>query len=205
MQTLTEARRRLERKKGERDVLIRQRESLRQRLTTLSQSEKDLEESRLIIQTVAKETQSQLQYHVSELVTLGLEAVFPDPYSLNLEFELKRGKSEAVLSFTRDGEESKVHPLSASGGGAVDVAAFGLRVALWSLRRPRSRKSIILDEPFRFLSRDLQPRASNMLKEISDKLGLQFIIVSHEEDLVENADRVFVVKQKKGVSHVKTE
>jgi DNA repair exonuclease SbcCD ATPase subunit len=94
--------------------------------------------------------------------------------------------------------------MDAAGGGAVDVAAFALRVASWSMQRPRTRPVIILDEPMRFLSPDLQPKASDMLQELSQKLGLQFIIVTHEEELTQQVDKVFEVLKKGGVTNVRT-
>lgn len=43
-----------------------------------------------------------------------------------------------------------------------------------------------------------------MIKEISNKLGIQFIIVTHEETLTEAADKVFEVSiNRKGRSVVK--
>jgi len=96
-----------------------------------------------------------------------------------------------------------VNPMDAVGGGVVDVAAYALRIALWSLKRPRPRPVMILDEPMRFLSRDLQGRASTMIREIGSKLSIQHVIVSHEENLLEAADKVFAVENKKGVSVVK--
>jgi DNA repair exonuclease SbcCD ATPase subunit len=92
--------------------------------------------------------------------------------------------------------------LTASGGGAVDVAAFALRIASWSMAQPHSRNTIILDEPLRFLSVDLQEKASTMIKEVSDKLGIQMILVTHNDTLASFADRVFNVSIKKGVSKV---
>jgi DNA repair exonuclease SbcCD ATPase subunit len=161
----------------------------------------DLRRAQEIIQAVARQTQQQLEYHVSEITTLALASVFPNPYKLHLDFELKRGRSEAVLSFGREG--ARFAPLASSGGGPVDVAAFGLRVALWSLRSPRTRPVLVLDEPFRFVSRNLQARASEMVKEVSRRLRIQFIIVTHEETLIEHADKVIEVEMKNGRSVVK--
>ena len=47
-----------------------------------------------------------------------------------------------------------------------------------------------------------QEHASIMLKELSQKLGLQFIIVTHEPVLANYADRIFEVKIRKGISKV---
>ena len=83
--------------------------------------------------------------------------------------------------------------------GAVDVASFGLRVALWSLRRPRPAPVISLDEPFKHLSDDMGETAIDMLKLISKRLGMQFIVSSHSPDLKAGADKGFsVVLNKKG-------
>ena len=146
------------------------------------------------------QTQQTLQFHISDITSLALEAVFPDPYALQVEFIQRRNKTECDLYFVRDGE--KVDPLSASGGGAVDVAAFALRIASWSMTKPRTRNVIILDEPLRFLSANLQERASSMIKELSDKLGIQFIVVTHEPILANYADRTFNVSIKNGISKI---
>jgi DNA repair exonuclease SbcCD ATPase subunit len=130
-----------------------------------------------------------------------MEAVFDNPYELKVDFVQRRNKTECDLLFVRDGQT--LDPLSASGGGTVDVAAFALRIASWSMARPRSRNVIILDEPLRFLSADCQERASKMIKEISDKLGIQFLIVTHESILANYADKTFEVSIRKGVSQVK--
>ena len=199
--TIQQAREELERRKGRREQLLSQISETQDRLSRLAREGEEIRTAQAIIQTVAQATQQQLEYHVSELVSLALSAVFPDPYRLHLDFEPKRGKSEAVLSFSKaDGE--RIDPLTASGGGPVDVAAFALRVSLWSLRKPRSRATLVVDEPFRYVSQDLQPRASAMLKEISQRLSIQFIIVTHEAELLECADKVFRVAQKDRVSHV---
>jgi len=160
------------------------------------------EQAREIMKEVGLKTQQTLQLHISDITTLALSAVFRDPYELKVEFVQRRNKTECDLIFVRDGNESD--PLTASGGGAVDVAAFALRIASWTMQRPRSRNVIILDEPMRFLSVDLQERASQMIKEISEKLNLQFIIITHEPTLAVSADAAFTVGIRKGTSKVIT-
>jgi DNA repair exonuclease SbcCD ATPase subunit len=146
------------------------------------------------------QTMQQLQYHISDITSLALEAVFPDPYSLVVEFVQRRNKTECDLLFVRDDE--KIDPLSASGGGTVDVASFALRIACWSMARPHSRNVMILDEPFKHLSENHQNQASLMIQELSKKLNLQFIIVTHKESLTSYADKIFKVSIKNGKSKV---
>jgi len=203
MTDLQKWRNEIERLKGKQNHLHFQLNNNRKKAKKTKILLKRIESAQTIIQTVAQLTQKQLEYRISELVTLSMRAIFQEPYELKLKFEPKRGKTEARLLFIRDGEE--FDPLSSAGGGPTDVASFSLRVALWSLKRPKSRNTLVLDEPFRFLSRDLQPKASDMLKQISKKLGLQIIMVSHSEDLIEEADRIFRVHKRKKQSIVKRE
>lgn len=193
-------RKELERKKGRREQLHSNLEQVELQIKDLNKHSIYCEEAQLIIQDVAQQTQAQLEYHVSELVTLAMSAVFEDPYELKVEFVQRRNRTECDLWFKRD--DNFINPMLASGGGAIDVAAFALRVALWSLARPRTNNTLILDEPMRFLSKVYQPQASAIIKEISNRLEVQIIYVTHSEDLVEAADKVITVKQIKGISQI---
>lgn len=200
--TTIQARQIVEQRKGARQVHRDRAAMIDDTIRTLSRLEKNTEEAARIILAVAQVTQEELVAIINSMVSSALEAVFPDPYAFEVEFVQRRGKTEADLYFVRDGK--RVDPLSSAGGGAVDVAAFALRVALWSLKRPRPASTIILDEPFRFLSRELQPRAAEMVRELSRRLGVQFIMVTHSPDLIEAADKVFTVERgKDGISHVR--
>jgi len=182
----------LERRKGERDQV---QKSVLANKTKLRGLKKDLvnhEKARELIREAGLKTQKALSFHISEITTLALDAVFEEgAYKLEVDFVERRNKTECDLFFVRNGQ--RIDPLSASGGGAVDVASFALRSASWSMQTPRSRPVIILDEPLKYLSVNYQERASMMLKEISEKLGIQFIIITHEETLASFADKTFKV------------
>ncbi len=198
---LKEIRSSIDRAKGARDEIESSIHSLTEEISILKKEITYSEKAQVIIQTVAKETQQELEYHISDIVTLALETIFDDPYTFGLEFVLKRNKTECNLYLEKNGE--RIKPLDAAGGGVVDVVAFSLKIALWTLQQPRSRNCMVLDEPFKFLSKDLLPRASELLKELSEKLNLQFIMVTHLDELTDCADKTFNVKIKKGVSQIK--
>jgi len=191
----------LEQQKGQKFQIEQSLSKLKEELRGKKRSLHRHEQAREIVRIVGMETQKQLQFHISDITSLALEAVFLDPYTLEVEFVQRRNKTECDLFFVRDG--MKVDPLTASGVGAVDVATFALRIASWSMAMPRTRNTIILDEPFRYLSEDYQEKASQMVKEISEKLGIQFIIVTHEPVLASYADKTFEVSIRKGKSKVK--
>lgn len=182
------------------DYIEKEVEAAEKELKELSRQRKNIEDALLIIQEVSKKTQQELEYHISDIVSTALSSVFEDPYEFKVEFVIKRGKTEADMYFVKDNE--RVDPLTASGGGAVDVASFALRIALWNLLRDSISNTLIMDEPFRFVSKDLQPKAGEMLKMLSDKLRIQFIIVTHSPDIINEADKVVTVSIKNGESVV---
>jgi len=203
-----ELRNEIERKKGQRDQLEQTLKELEGKIhsdmETLSQHEQALE----IVKQVALITQRQLEYHLSEQVSLAMEAVFDDPYRLKLNFQEKRGKTEVETLFTR--RELEFPPMGSAGGGTIDVASLALQIAYMSMRKDKKiRPLLLLDEPFsRLKGEDANRRALAILREISRKLSLQIIMISDErvsrEDITANADKLFEVSQgRDGVSKVR--
>lgn len=136
-------------------------------------------EAQEVLQHLAQAVQQQAHRHISKVVTSCLASVFDDPYEFKITFEQKRGKTEAHLRFVRDTLD--LDPLASTGGGAVDVAAFALRVSCLVLHRPRLSRVVILDEPFRFVSAQYQDRIRTMLENLSKDMEIQVIFVTHNE------------------------
>lgn len=159
--------------------------------------------ARSVIQIVAENTQKNIEYHVSNLVTMALSSVFPDPYIFSLKFVQRRNKTEADLIFSK-GDNETDDILNAGGGGVADVASFALKVSLWSIRK--TRPVFLLDESFKFLHNpSYQEKASEMIKEVSRKLNLQVIIVSDQQNILKDADKVIEIENVEGISKIKKE
>lgn len=190
-----------ERQIGKKEQVEQDITELETKLKTNRKQVKNLEKAHEIVKLVGGETQQQLHYHVSDITSLALEGVFENPYKLILDFVERRGKVECDLLFERDGHVIK--PKRASGFGQMDIASLALRVACWSMKSPRTRPTIIIDEPFRNLSEKYHEPASQMVKEISDKLGIQFIISTHTPALAAYADKGFKLSLKRKISKIK--
>lgn len=185
--------------KGQKSLLEKQKQTAEKSLQKWEYRSKAIDIAQALIQQVARDTQEKLRYHIEDIVQLALDSCFPDQYEFQVLFEIKRGRTEASLSLLKDG--NPMNPMDANGGGIVDITAFALRLAAWSLSQ--TDNVIIMDEPFRFLSRDLHPRAGEILKELSQTLGLQIIMVTHSEELIQQSDKVFTNRiGKDGVSRV---
>ena len=134
-----------------------------------------------IIQFVAQAVQQKAHERIAKVVSSCLSSVFSDPYEFRIEFERKRGRTEAALRFVRRGLD--VDPMESSGGGMIDVAAFALRVACLIMHRPRLRQILVLDEPFKFVSAEYRENVRSMLEKLSTDLGLQIIMVTHIDEI----------------------
>lgn len=152
-------------------------------LAEATQEAADLEQARAVLQAVAEVVQRQAHRRIAGVVSKLLSAVFgEEAYSFKVEFRKLRGKTEANLLLVRDGLE--IDPLDAAGGGVVDVVSMGLRLACLTMARPPLRRLLILDEPFRFLSKDYRSACRAMLEAASRELGVQIILVSHSPDFM---------------------
>ena len=166
---------------GQLDHLRKTKEREETGLKEVSYELKCSQDAQEVLQLLAQAVQQQAHAKISEVVSSCLSAVFDDPYEFKIVFERKRGKTEAQLRFTRRGLD--VDPLTASGGGMIDVAAFALRVACLMLHRPRLSKILILDEPFRFVSIQYQENVRSMLEQLSNDMDVQIIMVTHNRNL----------------------
>lgn len=184
---------------GQRDLLKTQLHDLEKKKQKLSLRLPAIEETQALIQKVAGDTQEQLKIHIEDIVNTGLETCFPEEYSCYIDFIPSRGKTEADI-YLKDYKGNRVNPLQDNGGGLADIVSFSLRLACWTLSK--TDPLIVLDEPFKFLSRELRPLAGELLKTLSEKLKLQIIMVTHDEEMIEVADKVFKVIRKGRESEV---
>ena len=177
-------RRRLQPLLAERSHLLRQAEEERRNLDAARKKERDALEAQRLVQAVAEGVQASVHRQLSSVVTRCLKAVFGDEdgYEFRIRFSQKRGRTEAELLFVR--EDMEIDPATAAGGGAVEVAAFGLRVACLMLAVPRKRRLLVLDEPLSKLSKNYRPAARDMILALAKELKIQTVIVTHSPELM---------------------
>lgn len=202
------ARWKLEQKKGKKEQIESDIQSIDKRIEESEKKKDKYLESRETLNQFVQLLQRKLQSSISDLSTLALESVFGDYYRFVVKFVRRRNKMECDLAFiNKEGHE--VEPRH-SGGGAMDIASFALRISSWSMSRPGSRNVLLLDECFKHLKGEqANLEALNMISQIAHKENIQIIMVSDEriarEKTKEVADRLFVVENIDGVSQVNIE
>ena len=161
----------------------RQRKQEKAELEALRERSTDLEEAQRLLQGIAQDVQQRSHEAVAALVTRCLKTVFGEEYGyeFRINFEQRRGRTEADLVFVREGKETD--PATASGGGVVDLASFALRLSCLLLSRPAKRRVLVLDEPFRCLSKNHSSTVRELIETLAKECVIQFIIVTHDDQL----------------------
>lgn len=177
--------------KAKRDLLQSSIAQKSDRIAKMKSASESYIKARWILTEVAQQTQRRFQDRVESLVTMAIRSVFDRPFEFHLEFERKRNKMECK-PIIKEGDRVYDDPEYDLGGGVLDIISFAFRIVLWSLQKPRSRNTIILDEPMKNMGA-MVTLGGQILKEISHKLGLQLIIVTHDAGLLEIGDRSFLV------------
>lgn len=138
-----------------------------------------------------------LKFRIESLVNKILKYIYAEQkIEFQLKVEEKRGRTEFAPVILAEGIER--NPEDDEAGGAVDLISLGMRIIFSFLQKKKSRPVFILDEPLKFIgSGEMMERAGQMLKEISELFHIQFIIVTHDEELFSFADRMWRVSYKK--------
>jgi DNA repair exonuclease SbcCD ATPase subunit len=150
---------------------------------SLEDARKRLEDARTAqscLQEIAQAIQQKAHHQVAKVVSKCLSAVFDEPYELRIEFEQRRGKTEADFVYYRFGH--KINPRVTS-GGVRQVAALALRLVSLVMNLPPGRKFLALDEPFQGLSSQNLQKMAILIETIAEQMDVQFLIVTHNSEL----------------------
>lgn len=142
-----------------------------------------LQELNRYIQAAAVLTQEELSRRVSELIHQAVKTVFGDDYDFKLMFETAYGRSECHLVLLKDGQV--IFPMEGSGGGVIDIIAFAARFSAWRLSGGQVDGFFIFDEPVKNLSKNHYDFMRVFIEELVNELGLRFLIITHEPELLE--------------------
>ena len=147
-------------------------------------------ETQRLIREASQLTLSNLSVRIGTIVTKALTQVLGEGYKFNLDFDIKYNKLATEMYLEKDGKRYDLK--RDNGDGVVDIVALALRVAILCLDRRKLRRLLILDEPCGAVSVNYQPVLGKMIKQLSDMLDLQVIMVaSHGSTMQIDGAKVF--------------
>jgi DNA repair exonuclease SbcCD ATPase subunit len=192
----------LNQKKAAKNLLEIEVESLQTRIKDHQDCLANYIEALDIMNVVGILVQQEFEEVVEVLVTDALRFVFGDNYSFEIDSKVAHNQPEVHMFIVIDGERFSPEDDEFSGGQA-DVVSFAFRVILWAIQYTRTRATLLFDEPFRNLHGTENAKSiREMTQYLSKMLGLQFIIVTQDEELTRMADAAFIVTKERGISKV---
>lgn len=179
--------------------LVSQKRKKRRQLKEVTKDIKNHILAKQVLTEVARNLQTEAKERIEKLITIAIRSVYDDR---NFTFHLVTNETKNQMTPIIKEGENEYSPKDELGGGIVDIISFASRVILWSMETPRSMPVFILDEPFKWTG-VLMERAGAMLKQLSNSLGFQVILVSHDEALIDICDRVWSITHNSKKSEVK--
>jgi hypothetical protein len=185
---------------GEARALASRGKSLSVSLKAASEARETAQRVAGVLSTLADERDAAAREQVEALVSAGLQAIFGEAGEV-LSFHMVKSTVRNATSIEfevhttkPDGEVIVTDVMSARGGGVAAVIGVLLRVVLLLLTRRTGRPVsdvLVLDESLAHLSADRLEAAGEFLRTLVDRFGMQILMITHQEELVDSADVVY--------------
>ena len=194
------------RKAGEAAAVFRSLKSVEHEIKDLEHRSERLEKIAIVLSSYADERQAAIQGQIEGVVTQGLRTIFGESMSFRIVNKMvgKRPEIDFLLVSETGAEPLETAILEARGGGVAAVAGFLLQAVL-VLLLPNTTPLLFLDEVFSQVSEEYRPALSQFIKELTERTELQVVLVTHSDEFVTDADRVYRFSQHNGVTKVEEE
>ena len=181
---------------GMRDALLKKQAESKKRQEDLVLATDNHVIASIFLQTLSDTTRHKVLDRISSIVSDALQQI-KDP---NLEFKmnLTTERNQMDLKFVVVDKKTKheYDILNSCGGSIADIVSFPLKFSLLMKWEPSLSRIMILDESFKFVSVIDQEPLGEFIRQVSEKLGLQVILVTHSPTLSAKAHRIFQVTKK---------
>lgn len=143
-----------------------------------------------LFHSLTEETQSENFKAIEEIVSSGLQSVFSTNYQFSIEQTIK-GNVPSISFKLRDSTGVETPILGSRGGGVAAVTGVLLHQILTKLLHPLVAPILLMDEPFSQLSAEYVEPMAEMLLEQSRRLGIQTILITHQDTFFEYGDKAY--------------
>jgi len=186
---------------AERIEITKNEKKLRRQIREIKKEIIDYNDTKALLNNSLEIIHSDFKEKTEGIITKAIRLMFNRDLEFKLEYRENRGGIETKILILEDGQE--LSPKDDLGGSIIDIISFVFKIVLWHVSSPQTRNIFILDEPFKFAGR-LVLFAGKILKDLSKELNLQIIMITHETELIDIADKVFKIHHKNGQSYVET-
>ena len=169
-------------------------------ITTFEDMNKNFEKVIIILTQAATTSRNNARAHFEKIITDALQFV---SQSQDYEFVIKEltGRAKASYEFyiksTVNGVECIQKPEDANGGGFVDIISVAAKYAYLEIfNDPKIMSGTLLyDEPGKMISEQMSVKFAEYIKFLGNHYGRQTIMVTHNDNLSNVADKTFIVRK----------
>ena len=193
------------RKAGEASAVFKSLKSVDKAISELRLRSERLEKIATVLSSYADERQAAIQGQIEAVVTQGLRTIFGEPMSFRIVNKMvgKRPEIDFLLVSETGAQPLETAIMEARGGGVAAVAGFLLQAVL-VLLLPNTTPILFLDESFSQVSEQYRPPLSSFIRELTERTDLQVVLVTHSDEFVTDADRVYRFSQQNGLTKVES-
>lgn len=189
------------------DVLSSKIEDNEKSLSKIKNNNELAESAKQVINKMILQTRNEAIEFIETVVNAALLDVFQNP-NLKLKLQLNTEGAKTCISMFIE-EEGELYDIeSGRGGGLRDLVSTAVLICCRALVKPKIELPLLLDESFKFLhsTKDnaFKTNAFKFLKEVANKLDIQILLITGEEDkeAINNADNVLYIAKKGNESYL---
>lgn len=189
--TLTEVQSRVDRIEGRRDALLDHKKNLEEEVQGLKDEQALLTKTSAVLKHLLDIMVKDEISKMAGLITYGLKTIFDDQDLSFLPVITKKGEKIHIELKTQNGEVEG--EFGSFGGSVAVIESFLLRVL--TVLKMKLARLMLLDETFGAVGSEYIPNTSKLISELSEKLGLDVLLVTHKKDFQQYAKHVYRVKE----------
>jgi len=192
----------LDRRLAENALLERQASEADDRMIEVVSSLEVGQQALVFLERVANARRGAMKGKIETVVTEALRLIYGPDYSVELTYCMKNNRSNLDVELVRKTAVGEVRRgLGGFGGGVADTISVPMRLMVLIGSRQTDRVCA-LDECWKHIDPDRVELVAQFLRALSDRLGVQLLISSHHERMVDVADRAYHVTEEDGRSIV---
>ena len=178
---------------GQEALLSKQNAENEAKVEEIKKSRELFKKSSILVSVAGEQVRENIKTGFEDIVTHALRSIVGEEYNLKVVFAKRGNMQETHMNVCTPDFSEAFDPLDCRGGGIVDIVSLVLRVAMLELCQPKIHGPLILDEPFKHLSKEYIQNASVFLAELVNKMGRQVICVTHVTSLANESGNVIQI------------
>lgn len=178
---------------GERDAMKSRLDAGAAKIIELTKKEDKYEKCIDLMQKLSGIMKTNTIKKVETLITHGLQEIADEKLKFVIQYETKRNSIQAQYKLYDEVTKTYYDIINSFGGGIADIVSILQRIIF--IYQFDTAKILVLDEAGKWISNDKQNRFGKFLRDVSHQLGIQIILITHKDNMVQEADSVIRVKK----------